>query len=192
MNDEVERRWNNHLLTPDFMNHLSEQVIFILWFSSRLILFQWEEISFEDLCTTGKNGLGEDVWSHKSPRGIHSIWWIIWHNWNIHQQIKHKKVTGKILLPSPSEKVENGITSRVLILNGLESHNISSYSRSIYIHWSRNTWFWDKPNQQWKAAWLRKSLWCFWLRPEKIKILVDTLQEANPEYWLPKVIVLEK
>ncbi len=186
MEQEINSRNNWNILTSEVVESVRKNCIFILWKSSQLLYFRDETLAYHDKCTTGKSGFWEGENSLKSPRWLHKVWWIVWTWWNINQWIKEKKITWETLPISRKWEILPGIISRVIILNWCEiNFNFNSYQRSIYIHWSRQEWFWDDDETN-----LQRSLWCFWLRWKSVAELVDThLSNIN---WELYVYVFEK
>lgn len=186
MQEEVTLRNNWDIITSSFIESVRKNCIFILWESSQLLYYKNSMKVYQDRCTTGKEWFWEEKDSLKSPRWLHIVWWIVWERWSIYQWIKEKKVTGKELHPSVKWQILPGIVSRVVILNWCEKNfNNNSYERSIYIHWSRQSWFWDSDEPS-----LRRSPWCFWLKWESIAELVD--RHLSNISWELYVYIFEK
>ena len=106
----------------------NESIIIVLG-RSQLLKFYHNDIFRCYHISTSKNGFGETLNSFKTPRGFHYIRAIIGKDQPINTYYKSRR---------PTKPTENHITSRILWLCGLESHNHHpsrhSMNRYIYIH----------------------------------------------------------
>jgi len=82
--------------------------------------------------STSKFGLGDDRGSKQTPLGAFRIAKKIGRDAPAGTVFKSRKPTGEILTPDAPGR--DPIVSRILWLNGLESHNANAYRRYIYIH----------------------------------------------------------
>jgi lipoprotein-anchoring transpeptidase ErfK/SrfK len=81
--------------------------------------------------STAKNGLGEDENSFKTPRGKFKICAKIGENQPKYTIFTARKPCG-IWDKKPTDK--DLVLSRILWLDGIETHNINTKNRYIYIH----------------------------------------------------------
>ena len=94
-----------------------------------------KKIVKEMSCSTASAGFGntDTISEHgKTSTGLMSIYDIIGEGEPIGMGFERKEPTGKI--HKPNESGNPAMTSRLLVLEGLQSENKSVYSRGIYIH----------------------------------------------------------
>lgn len=96
--------------------------------------------------STGKNGIGEQESSGKTPRGWHEIAEKIGQNQSINTVFIARQPTGEIYSAELAQQFPNRdwILSRILWLRGLEENfnlgqGCDTYSRYIYIHGTPDT-----------------------------------------------------
>ncbi len=96
--------------------------------------------------STGRNGLGEEKDSYKTPRGLHQIRAKIGAGLPSNAVFKNRRFHGEIFTPE-SETISPGrdwILTRIMWLSGLEPGfnrlgNVDTMQRYIYIHGSPDT-----------------------------------------------------
>lgn len=81
--------------------------------------------------STGRNGTGERPGSFKTPRGIFSIKSKFGHNSNPMMKFKARMPVGHY---KSSQSRYDNILSRILTLDGLQTHNKNTLQRYVYIH----------------------------------------------------------
>lgn len=107
----------------------------------KLFLVKEDEITAEYPISTAKNGLGNEMGSFKTPRGLHKVAEKVGSELEPFDIIKQKVPTGEKAKPVNQARATNQdlITSRVLHLSGLEEGinqggDVDSYKRGIFIH----------------------------------------------------------
>lgn len=113
--------------------------------------------------SSGLRGTGECHKSYKTPRGWLEVCEKYGQNKEISQHYKARIPCAK----------KTGITSRILTLNGVQSHNKNSLKRCIYIHGTPAT------QSLGKAA---KSEGCIRMHPEDIKELCNQVDSGTLVY----------
>lgn len=98
------------------------------------------------LISSGKNGIGEQENSGKTPRGWHRIAQKIGQNAPIHSVFSARQPTGEIYNPNLAQQFpqRDWILSRILWLEGLETgfnqgQGCDTFNRYIYIHGTPET-----------------------------------------------------
>lgn len=124
--------------------------------------------------STGKNGTGETPGSYKTPRGIFSIKTKI--GQNNHPLLKYKAQT-PVGIYQPSQARYDNILSRILTLDGLQSHNRNTLSRYVYIHGTSAIK---------KLGTMPCSLGCIRMNPYEITKLFDKVQSGTQVYIYDK------
>lgn len=91
--------------------------------------------------SSGKNGIGEQYGSEKTPRGLHEVHSKFGANAPANTVFVERKPTGEIYHPDLKANFPNRdwILTRILHLSGLEAGknqggDVDTYSRCIYIH----------------------------------------------------------
>ena len=81
--------------------------------------------------STGQNGTGENPGSYKTPRGIFEI-----HNKFGQNNDPMSKYKGRVYIGkyNPTYATHDNILSRILTLDGKETHNKNTLQRCVYIH----------------------------------------------------------
>ncbi|MCL1947639.1 MAG: L,D-transpeptidase [Chitinivibrionia bacterium] len=98
---------------------------------SLVLVKDGEKFIFPVSCA--KNGRGEKENSYKTPRGMFEIYKKIGKNAETGTVFESRKKTGDVYKNGLVCK-ENAILSRILWLNGLETHNKNTKNRYVYIH----------------------------------------------------------
>ncbi len=183
MESEMTQRGTIEKLTKE----VSENLICVLWGANQISYIVWWKEVFNDTCTTGANWFWNEIESYKTPIWLHQVDRVIWEWENNLVRISWKRVFPEniVTIPDKWEILKWTIVGRVLTLKWLEPKvNLATLSRDVYIHGTPHTWFWDTPDKTGNIN-LRRSLWCLWLRPEKVEELVDThMQKTTPYVYI--------
>lgn len=158
---------------------ISKSIIFILWNSNEMFYFRERECVFKDTCTSWVNGFSSEENTQKSPLGLHKIWRIIWHGSSENAIIKWRQLTWENVETLKYWENWVWIVSRVITLQWLETGiNTNTESRHVYIHGTRHWWFWEEKDSYNNIS-LRRSPWCFWLRPRNIIKLCNEIEKRG-------------
>ncbi|RLC50613.1 MAG: L,D-transpeptidase [Candidatus Cloacimonadota bacterium] len=89
--------------------------------------------------STAKNGIGNTAGSNKTPLGLHEISKKIGKNAAVGSIFRSGEKTGKLAEINGENPDDDLITTRIMMLNGLEAgvnkgNNIDSFKRGIWIH----------------------------------------------------------
>lgn len=117
------------------------KLIFVSAAEQTLNAYENDHLSFTYLISTGKNGLGEQMNSERTPRGWHKIYSIIGLEHQINSVFVAREWTGEIYSAELAENHpgRDWILTRILQLEGLEpgrnkGGEVDSLQRYIYIH----------------------------------------------------------
>ena len=99
--------------------------------NQKLCVLTEDGVFWQTEVSTSVLGLGEVEGSYKTPRGMHRIAEKIGQGAPLFSVFKSRQLTGEIFT-TPSE--DDLILTRILWLDGVESGNLNTYSRYIYIH----------------------------------------------------------
>jgi len=119
----------------------TNKLIFVSAAEQTLKAYENDHLSFTYLISTGKNGLGEQMNSERTPRGWHKIYSIIGLEHQINSVFVAREWTGEIYSTELAENHSgrDWILTRILQLEGLEpgrnkGGEVDSLHRYIYIH----------------------------------------------------------
>jgi lipoprotein-anchoring transpeptidase ErfK/SrfK len=124
--------------------------------------------------STGKNGTGETPGSYKTPRGIFAIRSKI--GANNHPLLKYKAQI-PVGIYHPAQSRYDNILSRILTLDGLQSHNKNTLSRYVYIHGTSAIK---------RLGTIPCSLGCIRMNPYEIVELFKNVESGTPVYIYDK------
>jgi len=148
-------------------------LIWILWESNDLVLFENGEIRFYSKCTTWYGWFWNVPWSRATPLWLHKIIWYYWDSLPKEAILKWRIDTWKRLEYHPSyPNIYPVIISRILQLEWLEERNSNTKKRYIYIHWTPNIWYWETDN-------LKRSYGCISLKPDDMIDLFNQVKWKN-------------
>lgn len=99
----------------------------------RLLLYKNGGIEHAWKISSSKYGVGDAPQSYKTPLGLHRIWKKSGAEARIGQPLKHGEPTDAPV-PEAGQSARVYITTRALMLDGLEDGNRTSKSRGIWIH----------------------------------------------------------
>ncbi len=118
-----------------------ERLIKILSQEQTLTCYEGDTVYRTYLISTGKNGMGEQMGSERTPRGWHAIHRVIGQENDINSVFVGRQWTHEIYTPELAAEHPNRdwILTRILQLEGLEpgknqGGEVDSLSRYIYIH----------------------------------------------------------
>lgn len=123
--------------------------------------------------STGKNGVGQEEGSGKTPLGLHHIQEKIGDGADPYAIFKSRINTGEIATPNGEER----ITTRILRLSGLEDSfnkgkGVDTLARYVYIHGTNDLQNIGKP----------AGAGCVRMKPEDMIDLFDKIPEKTPVY----------
>ncbi|MFC3909279.1 L,D-transpeptidase family protein [Legionella dresdenensis] len=131
------------------------QFIFICSTTQRMHCFAQDKIYKSYAVSTGKNGMGEQKGSEKTPRGWHRIYSRIGLESAINSVFVSRQWTGEIYSPelAAANPDRDWILTRILQLDGLEhgqnkGGEVDSLKRYIYIHGTPDTTELGKPGSR--------------------------------------------
>jgi lipoprotein-anchoring transpeptidase ErfK/SrfK len=88
--------------------------------------------------STSKFGIGSRNGSNYTPLGCHEVARKIGDGAPAGMVFKSRRPTGEVL--KPNQPGRDPVVSRILWLNGKESHNRNTYGRCVYIHGTPEEW----------------------------------------------------
>lgn len=122
------------------------RTIIILSKEQKMFCYEDDKLYRTYPVSTGKNGMGEESGSERTPRGKHRIHSIIGADSPINSVFVARKWTGEIYSPELAVQFpdRDWILTRILQLDGLEpgynqGGNVDSLQRYIYIHGTPDT-----------------------------------------------------
>lgn len=133
----------------------NNQFIFISANQQKMHCFDNDQPYRSYMISTGKNGLGEQKGSERTPRGWHRIHSRIGLDAVINSVFVHRQWTGEIYTPELAAQSpgRDWILTRILQLDGLEEGRnkggeVDSLERYIYIHGTPDTSELGKPGSR--------------------------------------------
>ena len=175
-----EKIWND--MKENWLNidDYKASLIWVLWETNELVLFENQEIKFYNRCATWYGGFWNTPWSRATPLWLHKIIWYYGDDLSKEAILKWRVDTWKRLEYYPSyPNIYPAIISRILQLEWLEERNSNTKKRYIYIHWTPNIWYWDKND-------LKKSFGCIGLKPD------DMIDLFNQVKWKDTFVYIMK
>jgi lipoprotein-anchoring transpeptidase ErfK/SrfK len=117
------------------------KLIFISVKQQAMNCFEDDQLIFTYKISTGRNGVGEQINSERTPRGWHKIHSIIGHGNEINSVFISRKWSGEVYSKELAQKEpgRDWILTRILQLDGMEpgrnkGGDVDSLRRYIYIH----------------------------------------------------------
>jgi len=163
--NKIEKDIQKNDVTLDLEN-VKHNLIVVLWDTNSIYLLQDNEVKFISKCVTWRKWFGNEKWSYKTPLWWHKIVWYYWDELETTTIFKWRIPIWNIEYYPSYPNIYPVIISRILQLKWLENRNNNTYERYIYIHWTPNTWYWDKYE-------FKKSYWCISLKPNDVIKLFD-------------------
>ena len=158
---------------PVKIEEIQDNLIVVLGDTNDIYLLQNSKIAFQSKCTTWKNWFWNVLWTKTTPLWLHKIIWYYWDCLPKEAILKWRVDTGRRLEYYPSyPNVYPVIISRILQLQWIEERNSNTEKRYIYIHWTPNTWYWDKDT-------FKQSYWCIGLKPDDIINLFEKVNKKE-------------
>ena len=118
-----------------------DEILFVSIDNQKMYHFKKQKIISTYVISSSKYGVGNQIGSNKTPKGLHFIKKKIGDNTPINGKMIGRKFTGEIAKIFSDKTISDtdDITTRILWLSGLEEglnkgKNIDSFKRYIYIH----------------------------------------------------------
>ena len=162
------------------LEKIVESLILVLGSTNDLLLLENWEIKLSFKCATWKGWFWNVPWTKATPLWLHKIIWYYGDKLPWNAILKWRVDTWRRLEYFPSyPNIYPAIISRILQLKWLEKRNSNTETRYIYIHWTPNTWYWDKKE-------FKQSYWCIWLKPDDMITLFEHVKRKETFVYIMK------
>lgn len=113
---------------------MSEYRIVVRVLNQEADVFRGDELLRTFRVSTGKNGLGCERGSMKTPHGKLRVAQKVGDGHALGTVFKERVPTGEVWTPDSPPVEKDLITTRILWLEGLEDHNANTFDRMVYFH----------------------------------------------------------